>query len=273
MFHVKHGEAPAPPPAAERVFGERLEQACEYAAILAGAGIERGLIGPAEVGRLWDRHILNSAALGELVGDGERVADIGSGAGLPGIPLALAAPGVRVILIEPLLRRADFLTEATQLLGMDTAVIRGRAEDPAVQREAGEMDVVTSRAVASLDKLTRWCFPLLRLNGRMLAMKGERAAAEIDEHRRAMKALGAMDVKVMECGVNYLTPPATVVAAVRSSQAGGTRRRAPERRKSTGQPTSQGGSSATGLTAERQAARSEGSERSQRPHRSTRRSQ
>jgi 16S rRNA (guanine527-N7)-methyltransferase len=218
MFHVKHGDAPAAPPDAALVFGDRLELAKTYAAILAGAGIERGLIGPAEVERLWERHILNSAAVAELIAAGERAADVGSGAGLPGIPLVLARPDVSVTLVEPLLRRADFLVEVTQLLGVDVRVIRGRAEDAAVHREAGEMDVVTSRAVASLDKLGRWCFPLLRSGGRMLAMKGERAAAEVAEHGRALKSLGAVDVKVMECGVNYLDPPATVVVAVKGSR-------------------------------------------------------
>jgi 16S rRNA (guanine527-N7)-methyltransferase len=217
MFHVKHGEAPATPPAAAALFGDRLEVAEQYAAILSGAGIERGLIGPAEAARLWDRHILNSAAVGELLTAGDRVADVGSGAGLPGIPLALARADVDVILVEPLLRRAEFLSEAVALLGLPITVVRGRAEERSVREAAGEVDVVTSRAVASLDKLTRWCLPLLRPGGRMLAMKGERASAEIEEHRRAMSSLGAVDVEVMECGVNYLTPPVTVVVAVRGA--------------------------------------------------------
>jgi 16S rRNA (guanine527-N7)-methyltransferase len=220
MFHVKHGEAPPAPPSAAAVFGDRLEVAAEYAAILSGAGIERGLIGPGEVARLWDRHILNSAAIGELLEPGERVADIGSGAGLPGIPLALVRPDLNITLVEPLLRRADFLAETVDLLGLPVTVIRGRAEERAVRDAAGEIDVVTSRAVASLDKLTRWCLPLLQPGGRMLAMKGERAAAEVEEHRGAMSSLGAVDVKVMECGVNYLTPPVTVVVAVRGSRPG-----------------------------------------------------
>ena len=187
--------------------------------VLAGAGIERGLIGPGEVERLWERHILNSAAVSELLNSGERVADVGSGAGLPGIPLRLARDDVSVTLVEPLLRRAEFLAEVVELLSLPITVIRGRAEERAVRDAAGEIDVVTSRAVASLDKLARWCLPLLGPGGRMLAMKGERAAAEVTEHRRVMNSLGATDVKVMECGVNYLTPPVTVVVAVRGSQA------------------------------------------------------
>ena len=218
MFHVKHGEAPLAPKAASAVFGERLAVATEYAAILAGAGIERGLIGPGEVDRLWDRHILNSAAIGELTAPGERIADVGSGAGLPGIPLALARPDAEVVLVEPLLRRADFLAEAVDLLGLPVTVIRGRAEERSVREAAGEIDVVTSRAVAALDKLTRWCLPLLRVNGRMLAMKGERAADEVHAHRRAMGSLGAVDVRVVECGVSYLVPSVTVVVAVKGSR-------------------------------------------------------
>lgn len=215
MFHVKHGPVPAAPDAAAEVFGEHLETAERYAAILAGAGVEWGLIGPREVDRLWDRHILNSSALGELLASDERIADIGSGAGLPGIPLALARADVHVTLIEPLLRRSEFLREVVDELGLDVTVVRGRAEDSDVRTSVGEMDVVTSRAVASLDKLTRWSMPLLRVDGRMLALKGERAEAEIEEHRRVMASLGAVDARVVKCGVNYLNPPVTVVAVRR----------------------------------------------------------
>ena len=109
MFHVKHVEVAAPPPSAAVVFGAGLERARRYAEILAGDGVERGLLGPREVDRLWDRHLLNSAAVAEILDHGERIADIGSGAGLPGIPLALARPDLRVTLIEPLLRRSAFL--------------------------------------------------------------------------------------------------------------------------------------------------------------------
>jgi 16S rRNA (guanine527-N7)-methyltransferase len=218
MFHVKHGEVPETPSVAAAVFGPNLERAERYARILAGAGIERGLLGPAEVPRLWERHLLNSAAVAELVGDDETVADVGSGAGLPGIPLALAQPSARVILIEPLLRRADFLTEVADDLGLDVAVVRGRAEERDVHQRVGEMDVVTSRAVASLDKLAKWSLPLLREGGRMLALKGDRAEEEISAHLRAMNSLGAVDVGVVKCGVNYLSPPATVVVARRGKR-------------------------------------------------------
>ncbi len=230
MFHVKHGDVPAPPAAAEKVFGDNLPRVERYAQLLAGAGVERGLIGPREADRVWDRHVLNSAALGEVVDPGERIADIGSGAGLPGIPLALARPDVRVTLIEPLLRRSEFLREVVDDLGLDVIVVRGRAEELDVRRQVGEVDVVVSRAVASLDKVTRWSVPLLRSGGRMLALKGQRAEAELGDHRRVMERLGAVDARVVTCGGDYLDPPATVVIAWRG-QSGSAKRRAPQVRR------------------------------------------
>lgn len=217
MFHVKHAEVSPAPRAARALFGESTALAQKYAEILAGAGVERGLLGPREVDRVWERHILNSAAAAELLGPNERVADIGSGAGLPGIPLALARPDLRLTLIEPLLRRSDFLREAVEELGIDVTIVRGRAEDLSVRERVGEMDAVVSRAVASLDKLARWSMPLLRPDGRMLAMKGERAEDEIRDHRRVIESLGAVDVRVKKCGADYLDPPATVVVARRGT--------------------------------------------------------
>lgn len=169
-------------PAASAIFGPRLGLARRYAEALAGPGVERGLVGPREVGRLWDRHLLNCAVIGELLERGDRVVDIGSGAGLPGVPLAIARPDLQVVLL---------------LGGSDAAV---------------------SRAVAALDKLTKWSMPLIRPNGRMLAIKGERAHDEVREHRRVMIASGAVDVRVVTCGANYLRPPATVVFARRGKQ-------------------------------------------------------
>jgi len=218
MFHVKHTEVPPPPAAAAAVFGGAVESAHRYAGILAGAGVERGLLGPREVERVWDRHVLNSAAVSELLNPEEHIADIGSGAGLPGIPLALARPDVRVTLIEPLLRRSDFLREVIDELGIDCRVVRGRAEDRTVRDEVGEADAVVSRAVASLDKLTKWSAPLLGPGGRMLAIKGERAEDEIREHRRAMTRLGLTEVKVMKCGARFVDPPVTVVVGCQGSQ-------------------------------------------------------
>ena len=148
MFHVKHVEVSSAPRAAEVLFGSAVERAQRYAEILAGAGVERGLLGPHEVERLWDRHILNSAAIAEMLDANDRIADIGSGAGLPGIPLALARPDLRLTLIEPLLRRSEFLREVVDELGLETTVVRGRAEDGSVREQVGEMDAVVSRAGA-----------------------------------------------------------------------------------------------------------------------------
>ncbi len=226
MFHVKHvvrngaaRQAPTPPEIAKVIFGPRLELARHYAALLAGPGVEGGLMGPREIGRIWDRHLLNCAVVAELVEPGERVTDIGSGAGLPGLPLAIAKPGLRIHLVESMLRRWEFLRTAVAELGLDVEVIRGRAEDPAIRESAGGSDAVVSRAVAPLDKVTRWSLPLLRPGGRMLAIKGERAPDELREYRRVMTALGAADARVMECGVNYLSPPTTVVVARRGKPA------------------------------------------------------
>ena len=220
---MKH--APEPPPSAAAVFGDRLGIVRRYADLLAGPGVERGLIGPREVPRLWDRHILNSAAVGEIIMPGARVLDIGSGAGLPGLPLVIARPDLAVTLVEPMLRRSDFLAEAVGVLGLDVTVFRGRAEDPAAITELRDADVVTSRAVADLTKLARWSLPLLRPGGRMLALKGERAESEVAEHRAAMSRLGAAEVEVVRCGQGYLSPPTTVVTAVRADRSPAARRR------------------------------------------------
>ena len=243
MFHVKHAAPHAPDPAAQ-VFGARLDLAREYADLLTGPGVERGLLGPREVERIWDRHILNCAALAELIEPGASVVDVGSGAGLPGIPLAIARPDLVVTLVEPMLRRTDFLTEVVAALGLAATVVRGRAEDAAVRAAVSDADVVVSRAVADLEKLARWSLPLLRAGGRMLALKGERAEAEVVERGPAMVRLGERGVEVVRCGSGYLSPPATVVAAVRgdtvastqkatrkaSTQKARRRSRAPERR-------------------------------------------
>jgi 16S rRNA (guanine527-N7)-methyltransferase len=131
--------------------------------------------------------------------------------------LALARPDLRLTLIEPLLRRSEFLREVVDDLGLEITIVRGRAEDRSVQQQVGEMDAVVSRAVASLDKLTKWSVPLLRPDGRMVAMKGERAEEEIREHRRVMASLGAVDVRVMKCGADFLESPATAVVARREA--------------------------------------------------------
>ncbi len=234
MFHVKHVgpseptvECPASassaepgvtPDAATAIFGPRLDVAQRYAGLLAGAGVERGLLGPREVDRIWDRHLMNSAVIAGLLDPGERVIDIGSGAGLPGIPLAIARPDLEMVLLEPLLRRSEFLNEVIDELGLAVEVVRGRAEEPGVRDRYGKRDAAVSRAVAALDKLTKWSMPLLRPGGRMLAIKGERGPEEVEQYRRVMAASGAVDVRVVTCGANYLRPPATVVIARRGKQ-------------------------------------------------------
>jgi 16S rRNA (guanine527-N7)-methyltransferase len=233
MFHVKHvvprkRAAPPPPEIARTIFGPRLDVAQQYAELLADVGVEWGILGPHEVDRIWERHLLNCAAVAELLKPGDRVVDIGSGAGLPGLPLAITEAGLHVILVESLLRRTEFLRLAVSELGCDVEVVRGRAEDSAVRQSVGGCDAAVSRAVAALDKVTRWSLAFLRPGGRMLAIKGERALDELRQHRRVMTALGAEDARVVECGVNYLSPPTTVVVARRGKPAPG--RPGPRRR-------------------------------------------
>jgi 16S rRNA (guanine527-N7)-methyltransferase len=202
---------PAVPPEAGSVFGPAVDAAAEYARLLATEGTVRGLIGPREVPRLWERHLLNSAAIASLVPVGARVVDVGSGAGLPGIPLALARPDLTVTLLEPLARRVAFLTECVRRLGLErVTVVRGRAEEGSIRRQLGGADVVTARAVAPLDKLAGWCLPLLRPGGLLLAMKGSTAAAEL----AATGPLpGAADALLTQAG----DPPATVIVVTRGT--------------------------------------------------------
>lgn len=206
------------PDAARTLFGDRLELAEKYRISLATDGVERGLIGPREVPRLWERHLLNCAVIGELIAEGESVVDVGSGAGLPGIPLAIARPDLRVTLVEPLLRRSVYLAEFAESVGLDILVVRGRAEQPGVVKEVGGADVVTSRAVAPLEKLARWSIPLIHEGGRMLAMKGSSAAEEISRDRASLTRMGAGKLEIVECGVDLLPTPTIVVRAERVSR-------------------------------------------------------
>ena len=197
--------------AVDTVFGDRVQFARQYREILADAGVERGLIGPREVDRLWVRHILNCAVMGEAIVEGATVVDIGSGAGLPGIPLALARPDLSITLIEPLLRRHTFLTEVVAQLDVPIRVIRGRAEEKAVRSEIGLSDVVTSRAVAPLDRLARWSLPLIRADGELIAIKGSSAADEISTHKAEVGKLGLTDLRVEQCGTDTLAVPTTII--------------------------------------------------------------
>ncbi len=214
MFHVKRDDEfdqSAVADAALQIFGDRIESARAYRQILADAGVERGLIGPREVDRLWVRHVLNCAVVGEVISQGAIVADIGSGAGLPGIPLALARPDLSLTLIEPLLRRFVFLSEVVAELSLPIRVVRGRAEEKSVLAEVGLSDVVTSRAVAPLDRLARWSLPLIKPGGELLAIKGSSAAAEITAHKAAVGKFGLTDLRVESCGGDTLAVETTVI--------------------------------------------------------------
>jgi 16S rRNA (guanine527-N7)-methyltransferase len=194
-----------PPSYAAGVFASRFPLAEQYADLLATEGVTRGLIGPREVPRLWDRHILNSAAVLPRVPQGSTVADVGSGAGLPGLVWAIGRPDLKVSLIEPLLRRTVFLDEVVSTLGLDNVtVIRARAEDV---KET--YDVVTARAVAPLDRLGRWCLPLVRSGGVLLALKGRTAQDEVTGSTATLHRLGATTIVVTTYGTDGV--PTTVV--------------------------------------------------------------
>jgi 16S rRNA (guanine527-N7)-methyltransferase len=201
------------PPGAVAVFGERLFLVVHYADWLVGAGVQRGLLGPREPGRIWTRHILNCAYVAPLFPRDARVVDVGSGAGLPGIPLAIARPDLQLSLVEPLERRAAFLTEVVAALGLpNCTVIRGRADE--VTDRCGGSDVVTSRAVAPLAKLAGWCVPLLRSGGEFTALKGASAVDEVARDRAKLTALGLPDPRVQVIGVPDASgEPTTVVRA------------------------------------------------------------
>ncbi|MEU5938939.1 16S rRNA (guanine(527)-N(7))-methyltransferase RsmG [Micromonospora sp. NPDC047548] len=207
-------------PAAQALFGDRLDLAAAYAELLATDGVVRGLIGPREAPRIWDRHLLNCAAVAERIPEGASVIDVGSGAGLPGLVLAIARPDLQVTLVEPLARRTSFLIEAVQQLGLAkmVRVFRGRA-DEAASGATGigplSADVVTARAVAPLDRLSGWCLPLAVPGGRLIALKGSSAADEVAEHAEAVDRLGGGEPSVHLCGVELIDPPATVVEIVR----------------------------------------------------------
>jgi 16S rRNA (guanine527-N7)-methyltransferase len=199
------------------LFQDRLPLARRFAEHLTSTGVERGLIGPREAPKVWERHILNCAVVAELVPDGARVVDVGSGAGLPGIPLVLARPDLQVVLVEPLARRVDWLREVLADLQLPIEVQRGRAEDVAVRRRWKGADVVTARAVAPLHRLAAWSLPLLRTGGQLLAVKGSSAAAEIERDAPIVRQLGGGPARITRCGVGLVDPPCTVVVVLRTA--------------------------------------------------------
>jgi 16S rRNA (guanine527-N7)-methyltransferase len=195
--------------AAEKIFGDRLGLAERYVEHLATSGMERGLLGPREVPRLWSRHVLNCAVVAELIAQGARVADVGSGAGLPGLTLALARRDLQLTLIEPLERRVIWLNEVVQNLGLDNVtVLRMRAEQAVGQVAA---DVVTARAVSALKNLAGLTIPLLEGHGEVLAIKGRSASEEIDKAAKTIRKLGGTATSVVTVGEGLLEEPTTVV--------------------------------------------------------------
>ena len=192
-------ETPSTPDAARRAFpSERLELAERYATILATDGVVRGLIGPREAPRLWERHLLNCAAVEALVPRASTVCDVGSGAGLPGLVLAIARPDLEVELVEPLLRRTTFLSETVAALGLDNVTVtRARAEDVHGVRR---FEVVTSRAVAPLARLLEWSMPLVAPEGVLLAMKGSSAADEIEAASKTLADLKCAGPEIAQVG-------------------------------------------------------------------------
>lgn len=220
-----------PPEAARALFGPVLPVAQRYAELLAGPGVERGLLGPREAQRVWERHLLNSAVIAELVPARLRVkssktaatqarfvlADIGSGAGLPGLVLAMVLPTFSVVLVEPMERRTTFLAECIEKLALSNVEVRrGRAEDLAGAINA---DVVTARAVARLDRLAVLAAGLARPGGLVLAVKGAQAQQEVDEAMPVLRRLGADGTEVVLAGAGVVSQPATVVRFLTSSSA------------------------------------------------------
>ena len=199
---------PDPPMGADVVFGVALDQAVAFARVLATRGVEQGLIGPHEVPRLWDRHLLNCAVVAELIGAGYRtLVDIGSGAGLPGIVLAMVRPDLDITLLEPMERRCRFLADCTAEFGLaNTTVMRGRAEDTRLQA-----DVATARAVAPLDRLASLSAGLVRPGGMVLAIKGRTAADELKKARPVLRRIGARGAEVVRAGQGKVDPATTVV--------------------------------------------------------------
>lgn len=203
------------PKAASQVFGDRLALAEAYHQSLATTAAERGFIGPKEVGRLWERHILNCAVISEAFEENLKVADIGSGAGLPGIPLAIARPDLKITLIEPLLKRSTYLNEIVAELGLDNVtVVRGRAED----QPQASFDAVTSRAVAPLGKLAGWSLPLLQGGGAMIAMKGESVAEELERDAKLIEKAGGANAEIFTVGAATLDRPTTLIRIVRKKK-------------------------------------------------------
>lgn len=206
------GAVTEPPPGARELFGVGFEQAKQFAAVLAAEGVRRGILGPAEASRLWERHLLNCVVISGLVPPAARLLDVGSGGGLPGIPVALARPDVQVTLLDAGERRVTFLTEVIAVLGCtQLQVLRGRVED----YRGRPFDIVTARAVAPLTQLASWCASAVRPGGSLVAIRGQRAAEELAASASALAALGFVDAEVVTCGAGVLAVLTLVVKAVK----------------------------------------------------------
>jgi 16S rRNA (guanine527-N7)-methyltransferase len=191
----------------EELFGQRYPAAVRYVQILGSRGLEWGLIGPREVDRLWERHVLNSVALSQLIPQGSTLVDVGSGAGLPGIPLAILRPDLEITLLEPLLRRSAFLAQAVDELGItgQARVVRARAEE-----HGDTYDIVASRALAPLGRLLQWCAPIRSDAGVILALKGRTAADEVASTGRQLKAM-RLSASVLTARAHSAAEPTSVV--------------------------------------------------------------
>jgi 16S rRNA (guanine527-N7)-methyltransferase len=210
---------------ARDLFGSRFDTANAYAHALGTSGVERGLLGPREVPRIWDRHLLNCVVLKDLIPDGVDLADVGSGAGLPGIPLAIARPDLVVHLVEPLLRRVVWLQEIVCDLKLaNVNIIRAKAN--LVVESGQDFDIVTARAVAPLSTLAEWCLPLTRPGGEFLAIQGDSAADELTAAEPTLKALNAAAWSVELCGAETLETPTTAVRVVAGTSAKAASKRA-----------------------------------------------
>jgi 16S rRNA (guanine527-N7)-methyltransferase len=210
---------PEAPPEARAIFGERLPLAERYAARLAGDGVGHGLIGPREVPRLWPRHLVNCAVVTDLLPHAVRVLDVGTGAGLPGLAMAIRRADLAVVLLEPMARRVRFLDDVVSELGLgdQVSVVRGRAEDLA-RSSQGAFPWIVARAIAPLGRLAHWCVPLLSPGGTVLAMKGAQARDEVAEHTEQLRAEGVVTTDIVRCGQGVVSEPVTVVRLVTGSR-------------------------------------------------------
>lgn len=201
------GESAPPPPTpdvAQSFLGDRLQLMERYVAHLCDTGVTHGLIGPREVPRMWERHVLNCAVVHPGIAEGRAVADIGAGAGLPGLVLAIARPDLRMTLVEPLLRRTVWLERIVDDLELENVeVVRARADEVWGKRS---FDVVTSRAVARIGELARWSLPLVNAHGEMFVLKGSSAAAERDEDADILRKLRVIHADVERWGEGVVDP-------------------------------------------------------------------